>query len=146
MQASQDLSPLTPILGGFVFIAIWILVSFLISRAGWHAFAIRYPARRRPVGKAHASPFTSFGLLRSRYSWAIKVVLSDSGVCFLPSLLFRAFHSPFLVPWASVKRVEKRNGFLRPRYHLDVEDPAGEIHVTLPSKVEHELLRYHKAA
>jgi hypothetical protein len=145
-QASQDLSPLTPILGGLVFIALWILVSFLVSRRGWCAFAARYPARNRPVGKAYASPFTHFGLLRSHYGWAVKVVLSDSGVYFLPSLLFRAFHSPFLVPWASVKRVEKRNGFLWPRYRLDVEDPAGEIHVTLPSKAQDELLRYRKTA
>jgi hypothetical protein len=50
-----------------------------------------------------------------------------------------------LVPWASVRRVEKKTGLI-PRYRLDIEDAAGEIHVTLPAKVEHELLRYRQAA
>ena len=53
----------------------------------------------------------------------------------------RAFHAPFMVPWTSVRRVEKKTGLL-PRYRLDIEDAAGEIHVTLPAKAEYELLKY----
>jgi hypothetical protein len=138
-------SPYAPVIFGLLFIAIWALISFLISRGGWHAFASRYRSRNRPGGGAWGSPFTSFGLLRSHYAYCIRVVFCDTGVYFSTSLLVRAFHAPFMVPWASVSRVEKKTGLL-PRYRLDIEDAAGEIHVTLPAKAEHELLKYKQAA
>ncbi len=59
--------------------------------------------------------------------------------------LFRAFHPPFLVPWASVRRVEKKDSFFLRGYRLDIEDAAGEIHVLLPKKVEDDLFKYYKA-
>jgi hypothetical protein len=59
--------------------------------------------------------------------------------------LFRAFHPPFLVPWANVRRVEKKDGLFRRGYLLDIEDAAGEIRVMLPREVEDDLFRYHKA-
>jgi hypothetical protein len=139
-------SPYSPMAFGLLFVGFWVSINFLVSRLGWHAFAARYPARNRPAGQAYGSLFTHFGLLRSHYSCAVKIILSDKGVYFLPSLLTRAFHHPFLVPWVSVKRVAKKDGLLWSRYLLDVEDPAGEIHVTLPLKAEHELLKYQKSA
>ena len=60
--------------------------------------------------------------------------------------LFRAFHPPFLVPWASVRRVEKLEGFFCQRYRLDIEDAAGKIHVLLPKKVENVLFKHHTTA
>jgi hypothetical protein len=138
-------SPYSPVLFGLFFIAIWALVNFLVSRGGWHAFASRYRAQSRPVGGVWGSPFTSFGLLRSHYTYCVRVVFCDAGVHLSTSLLARAFHAPFIVPWASVSRVEKKTGLL-PRYRLDIEDIAGEIHVTVPEKAEHELLKYKQAA
>jgi hypothetical protein len=146
MQTSQDLSPFTPVLGGLAFIAFWISVNFLVSRRGWHAFAVRYPAATRPAGDAYGSPFMYFGSFRTHYNCIVKIVLSDAGVYFYPSVLARSFHHPFIVPWGSVKRIEKKDGFFWSRYRLDIEDPAGEIHFTLPLKAEHEVLKYHKTA
>ena len=59
--------------------------------------------------------------------------------------LFRAFHPPFLVPWASVRRIEKADGPFRQVYRMDIEDTVGEIHVLLPTSMEQELFRYHRA-
>jgi hypothetical protein len=143
IQEARDLSPTTPILGGLAFIAFWILINFLLSRMGWHAFAKRYPAPQRPRGTVYSSPFTHFGLLLARYSFVVRIVASDSGVYFSTSLLFRAFHPPFLVPWTSVKKIE-RHGILGNLYRLDIEDDSGKIHVTLPTRGGHELLHYMK--
>jgi hypothetical protein len=138
-------SPYFPVLGGLLFVAFWLLINLLVSRVGWHAFAAQHPAPTRPPGGTWASPFTSFGLLRSHYTYCVRVVFCDAGIYFSTSLLARAFHAPFLVPWASLKRVEAKTGLL-PRYRLEIEDAAGEIHVTLAAKAKHELLRYRKAA
>jgi len=137
---SQAFWPLFPLF----FVCLWVSVSFIISRTGWHSFATRYPARSRPVGQVYNSPITSFGNLLANYRNVVQVVFTDSGVYLYAMFLFRAFHPPFLVPWDSVKRVEKRKGFFVTRYQLDIEDAAGEIHLLLPLKVEEDLFRFYK--
>ena len=125
-----------------VFICLWLCVSFFISRMGWHSFATRYPARIRPGGTVYNSPASWFGIIFASYRNVIRVIFTDTGVYFYAMFLFRAFHPPFLVPWHSVKCVEKKKGLFGPRYRLDIKDAAGEIHVLLPEKVEHDLSRY----
>jgi hypothetical protein len=112
---------------------------------GWHAFATRYPMQARPSGTAYNSPSSWFGIIFACYRNVVRVVFTDAGVYFYAMFLFRAFHPPFLVPWQSVKGVEKMDGFFGPRFRLDIEDAAGEIHVLLSRKVENELHRYYRA-
>ena len=138
-------SPYSPVLFGLIFIALWAFISFLISRGGWYAFASRYQAQTRPDGVAWSSPFTTFGQLRSHYTYCVRIVFCDAEVHFSTSLLARAFHAPFMVPWTSVRGGHKKTGLL-PRYRLDIEDAAGEIHVTLPAKAEYALLKYKHTA
>src|SRR6266404_3585283 len=126
------------------FVGMWVFVSFVISRMGWNAFAERYPAETRPTGTAYSSPSTWFGIFLARYGNVVRVVFTDAGVYFYALFLFRAFHRPFLVPWESVKRVERKKIFLWSRYRLDIEDAAGEIHVILPLSIEHDLLKHKK--
>jgi hypothetical protein len=140
-QQPQDFWPFFPVF----FICLWVCVGFIISRMGWHAFATRYPMQARPSGTAYNSPSSWFGIIFACYRNVVRVVFTDAGVYFYAMFLFRAFHPPFLVPWQSVKRVEKKDGFFGPRFRLDIEDAAGEIHVVLPRKVENELLRYYRA-
>ena len=79
-------SPYSPVLFGLIFIALWAFISFLISRGGWYTFASRYQAQSRPDGGAWGSPFTTFGLLRSHYTYCVRVVFCDAGVYFSTSL------------------------------------------------------------
>ena len=130
----------------FLFVGLWVFASAQISREGWRSFAERYPASSRPAGSAHNSPRTRFASFISRYGNVVRVIFTADGVYFSVLFLFRPFHSPFLVPWDSVKRIEKKRGFLFDHYQLDIEDAAGEIHVTLPLSVEHDLFRYKNAA
>jgi hypothetical protein len=94
---------------------------------------------------AYNSPSSWFGIIFACYRNVVRVVFTDAGVYFYAMFLFRAFHPPFLVPWQSVKRVEKKEGFFGHRYRLDIEDAAGEIHVRLPGKAGHDLFKYYKA-
>jgi hypothetical protein len=112
---------------------------------GWNSFAVRYPAQTRPEGTAHNSPSAWFGTFLARYSNVVRVVFTDAGVYFYAQFLFRAFHPPFLVPWESVKRIEKKRLLFWFRYRMDIEDSAGEIHLILPVNIERELIRYKKA-
>jgi hypothetical protein len=129
----------------FVFIGMWILVSFIISHMGWRSFSSRYPAASRPAGRVYSSPSSWFGTIFASYRNVVRVVFTNAGIYFYAMFLFRAFHPPFLVPWASVRRVEKKDGFFLRGYRLDIEDPVGEIHVLLPKKVEDDLFRYRDA-
>jgi hypothetical protein len=128
------------------FIGMWILISFTVSRMGWRSFSSRYPAPFRPPGLAYASPFSRFGSIFASYRDVVRVIVTDTGIYFYPMFLFRPFHRPFLLPWTSVRRIEKKAGFFRQGYRLDIEDAAGEIHVLLPTKAEADLFRFHKLA
>ena len=134
---------LCAVLFGLLFVSVWVLTSLLSSRKGWRAFASRYAAGKRPAGAVWGSRVASFG--GSRYTNCAKVIFCEAGLYFFISLLVRAYHSPFMVPWASVKRIERRTG-LFPECLLDIEDAAGEIQVILPKKAEHELLKYKQTA
>jgi hypothetical protein len=139
---SQDLWLIFP----FFFVGMWLVVSASISRDGWRSFAERYPASNRPAGQSYVSPRTRFAGFYARYGNVVRVIFTDDGVYFSVLFLFRAFHSPFLVPWRSVARVERERGFFGDRYRLDIEDAAGEIHVILPLSIEHDLSRFKRAA
>jgi hypothetical protein len=139
---TNELWPLLPVF----FIGLWVFVSFTISRMGWNSFAERYPALTRPRGMAYRSPSTWFGSIFARYGNVVHVIFTDAGVYFYTSFLFRAFHPPFLVPWESVKRVEKKRVLFWSRYRIDIQDSSGEIHVILPVSVENVLLLHEMVA
>ncbi|HEY1051455.1 MAG TPA: hypothetical protein VGE39_16900 [Prosthecobacter sp.] len=142
MSAEPWLSvPIFPL----AFAALWIVISFVISRAGWHAFATRYPAPSRPAGRAYGSPNSWFGRhVPASYNNVVRVIFTDAGIYFYTLFLFRAFHRPFLLPWDSVQKIEKKEIFFKlfRSYHLEIEDPAGKIRVRLPLKVEADLFRH----
>jgi hypothetical protein len=141
-------SPYFPLCGGALFVAFAVLIIFMVSRAsgGWHAFASRYPApAEKPAGKLYDCGFSSFGLLGSHYaSGGVRITFSDRGLYF--QMRFPLFHRPFLLPWQSVKRIEKKAGLLGEKYHVDIEDAVGEIHFSLPGDAENDLRKYGKAA
>lgn len=142
LPQTQHLWPLFP----FFFVGMWLIVGASISRDGWRSFAERYPANNRPTGHTYVSPRTRFGGFYARYNNVVRVIFTEDGVYFSTFFLFRPFHPPFLVPWQSVVRAERERGFFGNRYRLDVEDDAGEIHVTLPLSIEHDFSKYKKTA
>ena len=137
---SEDFWPFFPV----IFLGLWVFVPFIISRMGWHSFATRYPAPTRPRGNSYNSSGAWFGIFAA-YRNVVRVVFTDAGIYCCVMLFFRPFHPPFLVPWQSLKRAEKKESFWGHRYRLDIHDPAGEFHLILPGKVENDLFKYFKA-
>jgi hypothetical protein len=137
---ADELWPLFPLF----FVGLWVVVCFFISQMGWRAFSNRYPMQSRPAGRAYLSPTIRFGNIFASYRNAAGVIFTDAGVYFYVMFLFRAFHPPFLVPWESVRSVQKKEGFFGRRYRLEIKDAAGEIHVLLPKRIEEDLTRYYK--
>jgi hypothetical protein len=142
MTASNQADNLWPFFPVF-FVGMWMFVCFIISQLGWRAFSNRYPAPVRPPGRVYVSSAMWFGNIFASYRNAASVVFTDAGIYFYVLFLFRAFHPPFLVPWESLRHVEKKKGFLRQRYRLDIEDSAGKIHLQLPTTIEKDLFRFY---
>ena len=128
----------------FFFVGMWLLVSLVISHTGWRSFSSRYASQVRPPGTAYNSPSSWFGSL-GRYHNVVRVIFTDAGVYFYVLFLFRAFHPPFLAPWHSVKRVEKKDGWFGRYYWLEIASDAGRVRLRLPRRIESDLLRYQKS-
>jgi hypothetical protein len=127
----------------FCFVYIWLLI-FLITRqfSGWRSFAERYPAQVRPTGSTYTASKYWVGKMPF-YKNCVRIIFTDAGVYFYMRFFFRLFHPPFLLPWESVKRIEKVHGFFGSRYLLKIEDAVTRVQLELPEKVEHDLSRYY---
>jgi hypothetical protein len=116
------------------FVVLWCSVGFIISRFGWHAFAKRYPVHEKPAGIRYTASKSWFGSNLASYRNVVRVAFTENGIHCSVMLPFRAFHPPFLLPWASVKSVERKEGFFFGRVRLNIEDACGEMHLLLPLK------------
>lgn len=88
-----------------VFVAMWIGVGLVLSRAGaWSRLAKRYPAPPRPlVGLSFRGCSGRLGEVR--YSGVLDFVATPVGVQVSAMVLFRAGHPPFFVPWSEIEIV-----------------------------------------
>jgi hypothetical protein len=136
-----DYWPLPLAVVGLIFLGLG--ASYLKSRQGWRRFAELYAVTAKPRGRAYYVPIAEFGTL-APYRNSVFVTFAEQGVYFAREFPLGLFHRPFLVPWESVLRVEKKDGFVMgPHFLVDVKDvAAGHIHLWLPGKVEKELQRY----
>ena len=136
-------SPFSSIVFGFGFIGVLVIIFLTLNRfGGWRAFSRRYPASTQPAGNVYDSPYTRFGFFGPAYALCVQVTLCEAGVYFsTKSPLLKAFDKPFLVPWSSVQQVHTGWG-LAPFCFIEIEDGAGEIHVTLPARAESELVKH----
>jgi hypothetical protein len=132
------------ILGG-AFIFVLISLADAQANGGWSSFAKRYPAQTRPAGKAYSVPSWTY----CDVHWnarGLRVIFTDTGIYFYMLLYRRLAHPPFLIPWESVKRVKKEQGFIGEYSVLEIEDAAGKLRLDLSHELEHVLARYQKAA
>lgn len=92
---------------GVFFIVMWIGVSFHTSRAsGWRRLSEKFS--NRPIGFVEPPAFTlcsgKFGAVSQ--NGILKVGFSKSGIVFKVVFLFRLWHPPLYLPWASIKSIE----------------------------------------
>lgn len=80
----------------FFFVALWLLVCFLIAQSGWNRLR-EFAITSRPQGRTFWMESASIG--SPRYKGALIVVVAREGLFLQPILPFRAFHAPLLIPW-----------------------------------------------
>ena len=124
-----------------VFLCMRLLVTGIISRCGWVSFSNRHRASSRPSGTAYNCQVLTFGSW-VRYKNAVRVIFTDSGVYFFPIVLFKLFHPPFMVPWASVVDFQMKDSLFGPYAWLEINDPVGRIRIRLTAKAENNLVKY----
>jgi hypothetical protein len=112
-------------------IVVFCCVAFLITLINlmvasipddWNLFAKHYPSQTRPIGHAY----------RALDSRGQRVIFTDNGIYFYKIFLIRPGHPPFLLPWASVKKIHKRRGFFRNSYTFEIKDNTAKLKLELP--------------
>jgi hypothetical protein len=137
----ENLWPLFP----FAFVGMWLLVGFQISRKGWSEFAHKYSVSMPPIGERFLCPSARFGNILASYRNVMFVSFSDAGMYVSAMFLFRAFHSPFLVPWKNVVGITTAKRFWVVRNELEVRDDSDCIRVQLTEKATREYERFKRA-
>lgn len=142
VQAATSPSKLPLLYFALKFAALWFVVLFILSRFGWHKFARKYGSRKPLSGQKIVATTMKFGPAGTRYKNGVRLIASEEGLYFRVVFLFRAFHAPFLLPWQSIKQIEKGTGWLWGRYVIHVEDPAGSFHLRVSEAAGVQLMQY----
>ncbi len=127
----------------FFFVGLWLFVCFVISRLGWHQFAVAYSSPIRPPGSSRSVPGAAFGVAgAARYNSVVRAIPTDEGLYLYTFILFRAFHQPFTLPWSSIERVERYTMLWTRGYILHVRDRVGGFSMHVRDGIEPELRRH----
>jgi hypothetical protein len=144
-QLPQDFWVIVVIIFGGVF--MFVLVSYADAQAsgGWNSFVKRYSAKTRPLGNAYSVSSWTYCNVHCWNPRGLRVIFTDTGIYFYKTFPSRLAHPPFLLPWKSVRCVNKGNGFFGEYYIVEVKDAAGTFSLDLHRRVENDLSRYYKA-
>jgi hypothetical protein len=126
------------------FVGIWLAVGFVLSRMGWHGFAQSYPCSSAPNGRSFNCRHAWFGSILASYNNVVRVGFSEGGIYVHALFFFRAFHPPFLVPWANVVGVIEKKRFWITSHELELRDGANELHVVLSDDALREFHEFSK--
>ena len=100
------------------FVAMWVLVSRIISWMGWSAFVARFAFDRQvpPDATRYGSQSLMIGdkLFRAAsYNNCMNIWVDQRGLYLRPQLIFRLFHPLIHIRWDQVVQAEVRTGFLK---------------------------------
>jgi len=119
--------PLQPPYFFFVFIAMWVSISALLSyMGGWYGLSKVYPDRAARDGETFrfASMSLGKGLFPVNYGSCLSVRVGVFGVRLATFFPFRLFHAPLFIPWSAVSacRPEKFLVFKQTAVYLTSPD------------------------
>jgi hypothetical protein len=130
------------LIGAVVLGAVMALATAQV-RGGWSSFAKHYRAKRRPDGGVH-NVISCWILKLHSTGGGLQVIFSDEGIYLYKTFPFRIGSPPLLVPWKSVKSVQKGQGLFGEYYIVEVEDAAGSFLLNLPKTIENDLSKYYQ--
>ncbi len=105
-----------------LFIGVWVLVFFIISRFGWAKLATHYASDAD-------FPGTRIGLISLAINWvsynnSLVMKYNERGMYLKPLLVFRLFHKPILIPWKDIVEVRDRKLHFFNYKELVIGNPA----------------------
>ncbi len=125
---------------GFIvfFCALWIFITFLISRTGsWHQLSKTYTTSYiPPKEKIIKRQLGKIGI--ARYKFSLTIAFTDQGLYLSVNKAFRLFHPPLLIPWNKIKNPRKSADI---PYRYVVVDVNG-IKVSLAEKHYDLIMKY----
>ena len=110
-----------PFIFPFLFIGIWIFVSFLISRFGYHSLVKKYKFE----GNFFGTPIGLFSatINHSRYSNSLFLHFNDKGIMIKSLILFRWFHPAIFIPYTHILSVKQSKTLFTEYVSLEVGSP-----------------------
>lgn len=114
MNVFKDLIP--PVL-----IALYVIMSYRVSKMGWAKLAEKFKHAGSFVGKRIG--LVSISVNVAGYQSSLILKHNEKGIYLKPIILIRLFHPPVFIPWEEIKEVrEKKVGF-RSLTELIIGDP-----------------------
>lgn len=90
----------------FIFVGMWTLVTFIISKMGWATLVDNYQTSPHFEGQRVGIISASINSINYRNSLILKY--NQDGIYLRPTILFRLFHKPVLIPWKEIKEVRDK--------------------------------------
>ena len=101
-----------------VFIGIYPMVLFILSRLGWAGLSKRY---------AYNNPFEGKGLCISgarinwvNYNGVLSFKANEQGLYIVPIAIFKFFHPPVLIPWTAISKAKLQKILFIEQYKLSI--------------------------
>jgi hypothetical protein len=105
----------------FLFVGMWILVTFIISRVGWSDLAANYETINPFIGQRVG--IISASINSANYNNSLIMKYNEVGIYLKPIIIFRLFHKPILIPWKEIKEVRYKKILLFSYEELIVGSP-----------------------
>ena len=105
----------------FLFVGMWILVTFIVSKMGWADLVANY--RYDTVFTGNRVGMISASINKANYNNSLILKYNEDGIYLKPILLFRLFHKPVLIPWKEIKEVLDKKIFFYTYKELIVGQP-----------------------
>lgn len=90
----------------FLFIGMWILITFIVSKMGWADLVANYQSDA--VFTGNRVGIISASINKTNYNNALILKYNEEGIYLKPILIFRLFHKPVLIPWKEIKEVRDK--------------------------------------
>jgi hypothetical protein len=123
----------------FIFIGMWVLVSFILSRKAWNKLVEKF--RTDAPFDGNRIGIISADINSVSYKNSLILKCNQQGIYLKTTFLFRLFHLPVLIPWKEIK--ETRDGkvlFIRTK-ELVIGNPFIAM-ITIKASVYEKMERY----
>ena len=133
----MELEKFIPCLFPFFFIALWVIVVFILANlGGWARLAQHYEARATFAGKKWGFKSGRMGI--ANYNGCLTIGANDEGLYLAVLPLFRVGHPPLFIPWYDITTAKSRKFLFAYVDFKFARNPA--ITFSLPEKFAETLL------